>query len=358
MGKGVTVMRIRDFDYRKEADRLLSQETVNQAKTLFELMGERKVIEAIKPEMLDTMNETAILRTVAGSVRHRALNVSFARIIELCKGQDAARNEAETFVIRYNRALKAAQSDEMTHENMLADIVKLHNYLHYDNLDEVEYQWRVHDTPYRQLTDKMEYEFPLPNHKLVPEMMEKMCSSYQEVMEEAIVNPFFILPVFTMDLFLIQPFNRSYYQISRLLISYLANWAGFTAIDQISVEHCIFRIRDMLYAAMLKTSDGWSEGKCDYKPVYDIWVDVVQEVYESFNDFGVDQLHTQKSVKEIVTLIMRKNGGSMTKRMIMENTPYHSESSIEMALYTLKKENAIKRVGGGRYTEYTLNDPK
>lgn len=349
-------MRTHKFDYRKEADRLLSHKSVNQAKVLFELMGERKVVLQIRPEVIDVMNETSILRTVAGSIRHQGLNVSFPRIIELCKGEDTPHNDAETFIVRYKRALSLIQSGELTHENMLDDIVRLHNCLYYDNLDSLQYQWRVHDTPYRQLTDKREYEFTLPSHELVPGLMENMCSDYQEVMEEGIVNPFYIMPVLTMDMFIIQPFNRRYYEMSRLLISYISNWAGFEVIDQISIEHCIYRVRDQLYDSMLSASEGWIEGKNNYQKFYEIWVAVVQEVYESFNDFGVEQLHTQKSVKEIVLLIMRKNGGSMTKRMIMENTPYHGESSIEQALYGLSKEGTIKKVGGGRYSEYILNE--
>lgn len=102
--------------------------------------------------------------------------------------------------------------------------------------------------------------------------------------------------------------------------------------------------------------EGWHEGTNGYQPCFDLWITVCLEAYDQFEEWTKILVHGEPSTKDIVKKIIQLYGGSITKRMIMEYVAYIGESSVEMALYSLNKAGTIKRISGGRYSQYIYNE--
>jgi hypothetical protein len=342
------------FNYSAEANRLLTHQSVARINVLHEFLGEKKLLLATKKNVYETMSEIALLHSVAASARDSGINVSFTKIRELIREETEPQNDIECLIVYYAQALSSTAQNSSSHENMMEDIMSLYAVLQSGKRNPAQCQWRTHDKPLIRKVEGVEFSFPVPPHSDTPERFQRICSKYSAIVEEGIINPLYIMPMFIIDFVAIQPFERSYYEMNRLIISYLMNWAGYDILDSISFEHCIRRRKKDVYKVLGIGLQSWHKGEPDYQSAFQLWMELSQEACSLFEKWVIFLSGSSVSTVKVVLKIVEMFRAPMTKRMIMEYAPDIGESSIERALNTLCNQGHIKLVRGGRYSEYVF----
>lgn len=346
---------MREFNYHAEADRLLTHRSVEQIGQIYRFIGEKSIVQQDSHELLDSLELNCLIQSVTISTRNSGLSIPFNTIQCLIDLSIEPQNEAEHYVVRYAKALSSITKNEFTHANMMEDIAKLNGMLYYDDLTDSRHLWRIHNMPYKRNSNGTEICFNVPPNNQAQELFSKICEEYHAIVAEGVINPLYLIPVFLLDFTAIQPFDRGYYETSRLIIAYLMEWAGLNYTDIVSLDHCIQRHRAFVFQKIEESLTGWHKGVNNYQAAFDLWMTVSLEARFQFEEWVMLLLQGQSSTKEIVKKIIQLYDGGITKKVIMELIPHISESSIEMALYTLTKAGEIKKLRGGRYTQYVIN---
>lgn len=342
----------RTFHYREQAKHLLTHPSVSQIGFAYQYSGEWQILQRTAPNVLALMQKNALLHTISAGVRNNGLHIPFQNAKELVQENRRPQNEAECSVIRYKRALASIIEGQYTHQDMLQDIIRLNNLLYYDDPPEDCCQWRIHNTVYMRPGEARPHTHQLPNPAQAREMLAEICREYSAVMQEGEINPLYILPIFIVDFMAIQPFDRGYFEMMRLLHMYLMHWAGFYMVHTVSVETCFHACVDKGWSHLLQCLQDWDRGKNTYQPSFDMCMALIRESKRQFDRWTGLIQYGQVPTKDVVAMIIQENGLGTTKSMLLEYAPHLSESSIEQALYTLSKEGIIRRIGGGRYSEY------
>lgn len=346
---------MRTFDYQREADRLLTQRSVNQVGLLQRFFGQKSVLELTSPDTLEIIISNALLQAVNEGCKSSRIAISFERVREIMEGTSEPQNETEDFVLRYAQTLSLIYKNGLSHENMLEDIIALSNHFLYGELSPAQPRWRTNDKSHIRLLGQKSggtgYSFTLPPPGEVPELLATICREYSAIIETGEINPLFIMPVFITDFAAIQPFDRGFYEINRLLLYYLMQWAGYDVLGPIALS---FLLKRGMYTSIAEKLSGWHEEKNSYQYFFDLWMEFSIGAYEAFTLWAESLAHPNTSAAKIIRNILAFYKEPLTKKRIMEYVPHISESSIELALFNLKKEGLIKMLGRGRYTEYII----
>lgn len=348
---------MRTFDYQREADRLLTQHSSNQVGLLQRFFGQKKLLELTAPDTLETIAGNALLQAVNEGCKSSGIRISFERVRELVGRTDKPQNEMEDSVFRYAQTLSLINENGFSHENMMEDIIALSNHFLYGDASPSQPQWRTHSKSQVRLpmqkSDNTEYSFSLPTPEQAPELLAAICREYSAIIKKGEINPMFVMSVFITDFAAIQPFGRGYYEINRLLLFYLMHWAGYDILGTIALS---LLLKKGMYMTITEKLNGWHEEENSYQYFFDLWMEFSTEAYELFSHWVESMAGRQASTTKFVLNILAFYKERLTKKRITEYAPHIGESSIELALYTLKKQGLIKMIGRGRYSEYIIAD--
>ena len=345
-------MVLKQFDYRREADRLLTHRAVSLIGVFHKHMGMKKTLGLLAPHCLDKMARSAIIQLANTNTLSYGFHVTFQRIKELTIDKQPPKNEMEASISRYTRALSIISDGKFTHENLMSDIIALNNVLVYDTLDSTKCQWRIHDKPLSHFVSVDESTVSLPPADMVEPLVAAMCKNYSTVIKSGEVDPLLIIPVFVMDLQVIQPFDRGLFEMPRLITYYLMQWAGYGIGDSINLDQYITRNKLGAYHHYPQIQKGWETGENDYQQLLYDWTNGMRESCNLFEEW-VEFFSTSYTTTDLVAKVMSLHKGSMSKREIMGYIPDVGEASVEVALNNLKKKGLISMSSSGRYAEYT-----
>lgn len=345
---------MRMFNYQREAGRLLTHHSAYQAGLLQRFFGQKSVLELTAPDTLETIAGNALLQAVNESCKSNGISINFERVRELVRQTAQPQTETEDSVFRYAQTLSLIHKNGFTHENLLEDIISLSNHYLYGDASPSQPQWRTHDKSQVRLLMQRNGDagdsFILPPPEQVPELLAAICQEYSAIIKTGEINPLFVMPVFLTDFAAIQPFDRGYYDINRLLLFYLMHWAGYDILGAIALSLLLKR---GMYTTIADKLTGWHEEKNSYQYFFDLWMAFSTEAYALFS-LWVESIAGRASTTKTVLNILTFYKERMTKKRIMEYAPHISESSVELALANLKKQGLIKLSNRGRYAEYII----
>lgn len=348
---------MRNFNYKREADQLLTQRSANQVGLLQGFSGQKRVLKLTAPDTLETIANNSLLHAVNEGCKSSGIPISFDRVRELTLRTAEPQNQTEDSIFRYAQTLSLIYKNGFSHKNMLEDIIALSNHFLYGDASPSQPQWRTHDKSQVRLLMQSnggaKHSFTPPPPEEIPELLTAICREYSAIIEKGEINPLFIMSIFITDFAAIQPFDRGFYEINRLIICYLMQWAGYDILGAIALS---FLLKRRMYMTIAERLNGWHEEKNNYQYFFDLWMEFSTEAYEFFSLWVESLADPQTSAAKIVGNILAFYKEPLTKKRIMECAPHISESSIELSLSILKKQGSIKMIGRGRYTEYVAAD--
>lgn len=347
-------MTMREFHYKTQYNKLLSSDVVSLLSLIHEFRGKQTLYMEAKPDALAQLLEIAKIQSTEASNKIEGIVTTSERLKQLVRDKTMPRTRSEKEIAGYRDVLSTIHENYGYIPPKPSMILQLHRDLYkftgktiggnYKNSDNV-----IADE-HSDGSQTVRFQ-PVPAWE-TPEAMQKLCDEYDVAVNDSELDPLLLIPMFILDFLCIHPFNDGNGRMSRLLTLLLLYRAGYIVGKYISIEKIISDTKDTYYEVLQESSYGWHEATNDYLPFVRYMLGTVVAAYRDFAG-RVELLTNEKLNKaERVRAVIRNHTGKISKAEIVELCPDISEVTIERALNDLKKEGAILKIGGGRYTKY------
>jgi Fic family protein len=344
---------MRDYNYNKIYDKLLTSEIVSLLTKIHEFKGQQNLFIEAKSDVLTQLVEIAKIQSTEASNAIEGIVTTSTRIKQLVEERTTPRNRDEQEIAGYRDVLN------IIHESFEAIplsqnyILQLHKimYSHMNNPMARRTKNNQNYITAKYPDGHIETIFtPLSPYE-TPEALNRICEEYNRVIGNMEVEPLIVIPIFIHDFLCIHPFNDGNGRMSRLLTTLLLYRSGFYVGKYISLEAKIAKNKDLYYSALNQSQDGWHEGCEDALPFIKYFLGIVLSAYRDFEDrFSI--IEEKLPSIDIVRKATLNKIGKFTKQDIRELCPALSISSIESALRKMVASGELKREGSGKSTFY------
>ena len=351
---------MREYNYAKKYDSLLTPEIVALLSQIHEFKGEQNLFIEAKADALMQLVELAKIQSTEASNKIEGIFTSDERLKKIVRDKTMPKTRSEKEIAGYRDVLA------MIHENhdyippRPSSFLQLHRDLYRYSGMAIGGSYKTVDNIIQE-TDEEGNKFvrfkPVPAWE-TPEAMERLCEAFSDALKNAEYDPLILISMFILDFLCIHPFNDGNGRMSRLLTLLLLYRAGYIVGKYISVEKMIEQSKESYYEALWESSQNWHEENNDYAPFVRYMLGVVVAAYRDFSS-RVQLLTTNDLSKpERVREIIKDTLGKVTKAEIMQKCPDIAQITVQRALNELVKSGQIIKLSGGRYTAYVWNREK
>ena len=348
---------MRSFNYKKEYQKLLTQEIVGYLTQIHEQKGQQNLFIEAHKDVLSELLEIAKIQSTEASNRIEGIITTDDRLKKIVMNKTTPKGRGEREIAGYRDVLNTIHENYDFIPVRPGMIQQLHRDLYKYSNSAIGGSFKNNDNVIaEELTDGTKrVRFEPVSAWETPAAMDSLCNAYHEALTDAEIDPLILISMFILDFLCIHPFNDGNGRMSRLLTLLLLYRFGYVVGKYISIERVIADSKETYYEALQDSSMGWHEGENDYLPFVRYMLGIVIAAYREFAS-RVDILITRGLSKpERVREIIRSTTGKITKAQIMKECPDISQKTVERALKELLDSNEIIKIGGGRYTSYTWN---
>ncbi len=348
---------MREINYTKRWAEMLTPEIVSVMTKIHEFRGEQNLfIEAHADELTELM-EIARIQSTEASNRIEGIYTSDERLKKLVMDKTTPKGREEQEIAGYRDVLNTIHENYDYVQAKPGVILQLHRDLYRFMGPGAGGCFKTTDNVITEMdidgNKKVRFK-PVPAWE-TPDAVDNLCKAFDETLQDEIIDPLIIIPMFVLDFLCIHPFNDGNGRLSRLLTLLLLYRSGYIVGKYISIEKMIEKTKETYYEALQASSAGWHEDKNDYIPFINYMLGIVAASYREFSS-RVNLLTTAGLTKGgRIGEIIRQTVGTITKAEIMQKCPDISQITVQRALIELQKEEKIVKIGDGRYTKYTWN---
>ena len=345
---------MRDFDYNKAPEKLLTSEIVQMIGSIHEHKGKQELFLEANIDELKTLLEVALIQSTGASNRIEGIFTSDKRLEELVSQKAEPRNRSEQEIAGYREVL-ATIHESYEYINPRPNIIlQLHRDLYSYSQGATGGSYKNSDNVIAE-TDAEGHQkirfIPVPACQTA-DAIEKLCSSFLDAWTADRIDKLILIPMFILDFLCIHPFNDGNGRMSRLLTLLLFYRAGYIVGKYVSMEMLIEKTKETYYEALQASSMGWHEGENSYEPFVKYYLGIMLKAYNEFEN-RVEYLRNRTLTKpERIKAVIDQKVGKITKKEIMERCPDISKVTVERTLTDLVKNGYIAKVGAGPATAY------
>lgn len=345
---------MRNFDYIKTPEKLLTPEIVQMIANIHEHKGKQELFLEANIDELKTLLEVAFIQSTGASNRIEGIFTSDKRLEELVNQKAEPRNRSEQEITGYREVLATIHESYEYITPKPNIILQLHRELYsysqganggsYKNSDNII----AETNPEGQQKTRF---IPVPAFQ-TSETMNELCNKFLEAWNAGRMDKLLLIPIFILDFLCIHPFNGGNGRMSRLLTLLLFYKAGYIVGKYVSMEMLIEKTKETYYEALQESSVGWHENRNSYESFVKYYLGILLKAYNEFES-RVEYLRNRSISKpERIKAVIDKKVGKITKKEIMELCPDISKVTIERTLTDLVKNEYIAKVGAGPSTAY------
>lgn len=351
---------MRNFDYRKKWENLLTPEIVALLTQIHEYKGEQSLFIEARADTLTQLVEIAKIQSTKASNTMEGIYTSDARLKALVKEKTAPQTRNEREIAGYRDVLNTIHESHnyiAIRPNML---LQLHRDLYKFEGYDIGGKYKAADNIIEE-EDEQGNKFvrfrPMPAWETA-EAIRNLCNEVDKALGTGMIDPLLLIPMFILDFLCIHPFHDGNGRMSRLLTLLMLYRAGYIVGKYISIEHLIEKTKTLYYACLQESSLHWHEEENNYVPFVQYMLGVVVAAYRDFSDRVRTLVTGGLSKPARVAELIKNTYGEITKSQIMEKCPDISRITVERALADLLSSESIIKIGGGRYTKYVWNRDK
>ena len=345
---------MRDFDYNKAPEKLLTSEIVQMIGSIHEHKGKQELFLEANIDELKTLLEVALIQSTGASNRIEGIFTSDKRLEELVSQKAEPRNRSEQEIAGYREVL-ATIHESYEYINPRPNIIlQLHRDLY-------SYSQGAAGGSYKN-SDNVIAETDAQGHqkaRFIPvsafqtaKAMDELCARFLEAWEADRMDKLVLIPMFILDFLCIHPFNDGNGRMSRLLTLLLFYKAGYIVGKYVSMEMLIEKTKETYYEALQASSTGWHEGENSYEPFVKYYLGIMLKAYNEFESRVEHLKHRSLSKPDRIKAVIDNKVGKITKKEIMEFCPDISKVTVERTLTELVKSGYIAKIGAGPSTGY------
>lgn len=351
---------MRQFDYRKKWEKLLTPKTVSYLAQIHEFKGEQTLFIEAQKDTLTQLVKIARIQSTEASNKIEGIYTSDERLKALVQDSTRPRTRNEREIAGYRDVLNTIHESYDYIPLKPSMILQLHRDLFKFEGYDIGGKYKAADNIIEEEDDKgnkfVRFQ-PMPAWE-TPEAMDILCDAFDTALATEQIEPLLLIPMFVLDFLCVHPFNDGNGRMSRLLTLLLMHRSGYIVGKYISIEKLIEKTKEESYESLQQSSFGWYEEQNDYEPFVHYMLGIIVAAYREFSS-RVKLLTTEKMSKpERVKEIIRGTVGTITKSEILERCPDISQMTVQRALAELLETEQIVKIGGGRYTKYTWNNDK
>ena len=348
---------MRNFDYKKENERLLTPEIVALLTRVNEYKGKQNQYIDIKKDTLDFLVEIAKVQSTEASNRIEGIYTSDERLKRIVAEKTTPRNRNEQEIAGYRDVLNTIHENYAYIPISKNMILQLHQNLYKFSGMSIGGNFKNSDNIIAEtdIEGKQRVRFTPVHAWETAEYVDIICSKYNDATNNETADPLIASAIFILDFLCIHPFNDGNGRMSRLLTLLMLYRTGFMVGKYISIEKIIEKSKETYYEVLEESSYGWHEDNNNYEPFVKYLLGVIVAAYREFDERVLAVADVKQSKPDMVADLIKNTIGQITKREIAEQLSNMSEVTIQRALAALLKENKIIKIGGGRYTKYIWN---
>lgn len=351
---------MRQFNYKREYAKLLTPDVVSLLAAIHEYKGKEDAITETKRDTLNQLVDLAKIQSTEASNRIEGIITTADRLKKIVRDKTMPKTRSEKEIAGYRDVLATVHESHDYIPPRPSMILQLHRDLYKFTGKSIGGSYKNSDNVIAEElpggTKRVRFQ-PVPAWE-TPEAMDRLCSSFEEAVNGAEMDPLLLIPMFVLDFLCIHPFNDGNGRMSRLLTLLLLYRAGYTVGKYISIEKIISDSKETYYDALQDSSFDWHEGKNDYAHFVRYMLGVVVAAYRKFESRAALIVDSDYSKPDRVREVIKGRIGPITKSEIMEECPDISQITVQRALSDLLKRGLIVKLGGGRYTKYIWNHEK
>lgn len=348
---------MRQFDYSKLKAIAWDSEVLSLVAQIHECKGRQEMYLAQKPAALDRLVEIAKVQSTEASNKIEGIVTTNTRIKQLCEEKTTPRNRDEEEISGYRDVLNTIHESYEYIPLTANYILQLHGMLyHYSgrgiggrfkNVQNYISETHADGTTFVRFAPLEPYE--------TPDAVAAICESYNKAIDDGIIDPLLLIPIFINDFLCIHPFNDGNGRMSRLLTTLLLYRSGYVVGRYVSLEAKIERNKNVYYDVLHIASTKWHEGENDPVPFIKYILGTILSAYRDFED-RVQLVDEKLPAVDLVRQAVQKKVGKFTKSEIMELCPSIKKASVENSLKKLVENGEITRHSSGKNTFYTRNN--
>lgn len=345
---------MREFDYTKTPEKLLTPEIVQMMGSIHEHKGRQELFLEANTDELKNLLEIALIQSTGASNRIEGIFTSDKRLEELVRQKAEPRNRSEQEIAGYREVLAAIHESYEYMSPRSNVILQLHRDLYSYSQGAAGGSYKNADNVIAE-TDADGHQkarfIPVPAFQ-TEEAMEELCARFWEAWNADKIDKLLLIPMFILDFLCIHPFNDGNGRMSRLLTLLLFYKAGYIVGKYISMEMLIEKTKETYYEALQVSSTGWHTCANSYEPFVKYYLGIMLKAYHEFENRVEHLKHRGLSKPERIKVMIDQKVGKITKKEIMEFCPDISKVTVERTLTDLVKIGYIAKVGAGPTTGY------
>ncbi len=351
---------MREYNYTKRWEKLLTPEIVSMLSMIHEFKGEQNLFIEAKSDTLTQLVEIAKIQSTEASNRIEGIYTSDERLKQLVSNKTMPQSRNEQEIAGYRDVLSTIHESYEFIPVKPPMILQLHRDLYKFSGKSIGGAYKNSDNVIAE-EDSQGNRFirfqPVPAWETA-ESIENLCKAFDDEMSRGEADPLLIIPMFILDFLCIHPFNDGNGRMSRLLTLLLLYRSGYIVGKYISIEKAIETSKDTYYESLQSSSYGWHTGENDYAPFVRYTLGVILSAYREFSSRVKVLATSGLSKPERIRELIKDTLGKITKTQIMEKCPDISQVTVQRALNDLVTTGDILKIGGGRYTAYIWNHSK
>ncbi len=344
---------MKSFEYDYLIHQPISQSLLMTVRAIGEYKGREKLYQQQFPEVIKTLQQTAIIHSTESSNRIEGIVVPEARIRSIVSQNSKPQNRSEQEVAGYKDILNSIHTNYdkfIVSPQLLLNLSKqLYRYT-----DETNTGFKQKDNAIMEVlpNGKMVIRFKPVTARGTPKAMENLCKKYNTSITEKKVEPLLAIASFVLDFECIHPFKDGNGRLGRLITILLLYKAGYQVGRFISLERVVEESKESYYDALYKSSQKWHDGEHDLLPWWNYFLGTIIAAYKEFED-RVGKISVAKGAKkELVYSAIERLPDEFAYGDVQRACPSISYATIKRALQELRKKKQIKTIGKGRDAKY------
>jgi Fic family protein len=311
-----------------------------------EARGKQELWQQTRPEILKSLQESAIIQSSESSNRIEGVQVEQKRLVPLIFGKAKPNDRPEEEIIGYKKALAYIHKNYASIKISSQTIKKLHALAQKGSVSDAG-KFKIRDNEIIEILPNGErtIRFKATKAADTEKAIEQLCLGYQDIINKSYPD-ILVISNFVFDFLCIHPFRDGNGRVSRLLTMLLLMQNGYFIGKYISIERIIEENKDDYYRLLKESSDGWHLEKHDLMPWWNYFFSIIKEAYKELN-LRVEQYQGPDNKSGLIRQIILQTANSFQLSDITKLTPNISQQLIKKVLAELKKEGKVQSHGRG-----------
>lgn len=253
--------------------------------TVMECRGRQALFHVQRPELLETLRQTAIIQSAESSNRIEGVTVDRARLAPLVRGTTKARDRPEEEIVGYRRALQWIHARHARIGVEVAMLCELHRKAQWGSIGDAGKLKRIPNDIIEISGDgRSRVRFSTVSPSETPKKLDQLVAVYNQAVRGDLLPPPLAEASLVLDFLCIHPFRDGNGRVARLLTLLVLYRRGFDVGKFISLERVIEETKDDYYDALYRSSQGWHESKHDLLPWWSYFLSVVRQSYRELEE--------------------------------------------------------------------------